>query len=893
MTRTESGGDCNIKMVYSRDEKVKGLHCRRTLRELERRNRFPSLNELGQATLILYLSSIAYPDGVHRNIPIYRKLFNTPLNVHLELLLPMLTSLPMQCKSQEVISERQKFLDYLPYLSSDPSLKMPLKLLTKEPQSIDSLGSQITPPFRVREETLRTMDPSELQETTKLSLQRARKSIHELKEKNAELEKDMETHRSLLSTTETELREVNLKMQSLSKTLKARDEEGKSLIAKITFLENARVDSARDVERIRNLRVALEQGKQETKAVKNDMDIAQTTIITERQAKSRAETSVRALRAEIFILKAQIIELRRRTTEELDPAGLGHEGERLYVNAQVEELRELREVQDEQNATIKNQERELRKFEILKRKFCHANLEIVEEDELECSKSGLTKEYTKVSEEPCKMYASPSSSRPESECGDLSLNLREQLEAFGEHYNSGSSVSASPAMTEASGFSSPLKTEFTTRDRRAGHAPLSAMEGEELYTYLGKEYPSLEELQYCDSGDESLKRIGRHERTERQETKSSLGDRDHEARKDELSLVITSSSENEGSNKCTKNEQPGSQRPTRCGKDKDLPKKFSYPEQMGGQQLLSCTSENDEERFKDKTLLLPLSTTGLTGLGIFIRDEEPSPEASQDCCEDESPTNVAHLERSASQDTRFTHDEKIKCKDETSSPSTSALEDEDQDKLSPVLDAFNCGDKNERRFLKPEERRKESTHAEDEKYVCYRDDKLSVLERWRFEDDKKLGVGTPNEQSSPLTASKAFATSSANQLTTLKHLQHQTTSTQTDDILVSDTTSAIHTTTTTTTISPALPCPSPALSSFRACFYTLIHQHPFLSLLYLFFHCLFLILPFLYALTAGFAADQERQMWLSGSEVTRRAAVALGQGAWEGGYWDDFRDMIG
>lgn len=875
-------------MVYNRGEKVKRLHCRRSLRGLGRRKWLPSLNELRKAKPMLYPPSIAYPDGVHRKIQTFRELFNTPLNVHLEPLILLLTSLSMQRTPQEVISlsERQKLIDYLPYLLSDPSLNMPLELLTKELQAIDSPGSQITSPSRVRDEMLHTMDPSELQETAKLSLQRARKSIHELKEKNAELEKDMETHRSLLATTETELREVNMKMQSLSKTLKARDEEGKGLVAKITILESARVDGAKDAERIRNLRLALDQGEQETNAIKNDMDIAQTIIVTERQAKSRAETSVRALRAEIVILKAEIIELRRRVTEELDPTGLGHERQRSYVDAQIEELRELREVRDEQNATIKNQERELRKFEMLKKKLGHANMEP------ERSKS-LTKQYTKVSEEPCKIYASPSSSRSGSECGDLSLNLREQLEAFGEHYNSGSSVS-SPAMTEASGFSSPFKIEFTTHDRRTENAALSNMEGEELYACLGKEYPSPEEPQGCDSGDESPKRTGRHGLTERLETTLSLGDDDYEKRKDELSLVITSSSENEGSNICTKDEQPDSQRPTRFGKDENLPKIFGCAEQTVGQQLLSSTLEHEEERFKDKALLLPrLSTVVTTGLGIFIRNEEPSPEASPDCCDEEDLADVAHLERSAIQNTQFTHDEHIKCKDETSSPSTFALEDEDQEELSPILGAFNCGDKNEQRPLKPEERRKESALAEEEKFICYHGDKLSVLERWKSED-KKWGVGTLEEESSPLTASKACATSSANQLTTLKHLQRQTTSTQTDGTLDSDKIPTIHipTRTTTTTISSTSSCPNPALSSFRACFYSLIRHHPFLSLLYLFFHCLFLILPFLYALTAGFAADRERQMWLSGSEVTRRAAVALGQGGWEGGHWDDYRDMI-
>ena len=869
-------------MVYNRGEKVKRLHCRRSLRGLGRRKWLPSLNELRKAKLMLYPPSIAYPDGVHRKIQTFRELFNTPLNVQLE---------------QEVIShsERQKIIDYLHFLLSDPSLNMPLKLLTKELQSIDSPGSQITSPSRVRNETLDTMDPSELQETTKLSLQRARKSIHELKEKNAELEKDMETHRSLLATTETELRDVNMKMQSLSKTLKARDEEGKGLVAKITILESARVDSAKDAERIRNLRLALGQGKQEANAMKNDMDIAQTVIVTERQAKSRAEISVRALRAEIVILKAEIIELRRRVTEELDPTGLGHEGQRSYVNAQIEELRELREVQDEQNATIKNQERELRKFEMLKKKLGHANMEPVEGEEPERSKSGLTKQYTKVSEEPCKIYASLPSSRSGSECGDLSLNLREQLEAFGEHYNSGSSVSSSPAMTEASGFSSTFKREFTTHNKTTGHAGLSNTEGEELYECLGKEYPSPEEPQGCDSGDESPKATGRHGLTKRQETTLSLRDNNYKKCKDELSLVVTSRSEDEGSNICTKDEQPDSQRPTRFGKNENLPKIFAYAEQTVGQQPLSSTSEHEEERFKNSALLLPRLSAGVTGLGIFIRVEEPFPEASQDCCDEEKLADVAHLERSAIQNTRFTHDEHVKCKDETSSsPSTFALEDEDQEELSPILGALSCGEKNEQRPLKPEERRKESTLAEEEKCICYHDDKLSVLERWKSEDDKKWGVGTLDEESSPLTASKACATSSANQLTTLKHLQRQTTSTQTDGTLDSDKIHTIHTPTrtTTTTFSSASSCPNPALSSFRACFYSLIRHHPFLSLLYLFLHCIFFILPFLYALTAGFAADRERQMWLSGSEVTRRAAVALGQGVWEGGHWDDYSDMI-
>ncbi|MCJ1346840.1 hypothetical protein MMC31_005058 [Peltigera leucophlebia] len=798
----------------------------------------------------------------------------------------------MRCTPQEVIalSERQKFLDYLPHLWSDSSLKMPLKLLTKELQSIDPPYSQISPPFRARDETLHAMDPSELQETTKLSLQRARKSIHELKEKNAELEQDMETHRSLLSSTETELREVNMKIQSLSKTLKARDEEGKGLVAKITILENARVDSAKDAERIRNLTLALEQGRQESNAIKNDMDIAQITIIKERQVKSHAETSVRALRAEIVILKAEIVELRRRATEELDPTGLGYEGQRSYVNAQIEELRELREVHDEQNATIKNQERELRKFEMLKMKLCYANMkpaeEEVEEDELECSK-----QYTKVSEEPCKIYASPSSSRSGSECGDLSLNLREQLEAFGEHYNSGSSVSSSPAMSEASGFSSPFKIDFATRDRRTSHATLSAIEREELYTSLGKEDRSPEEPQDCDSGDESPKRTGRHGRTESRETTSSTGDNNNEKRKNELSLVITPSSENEGSNICTEDEQPDSQRPARFDKDEILPEIIACPEQMVGQQLLSSTPENEEERLNDKVLLLPRFTTRVTGLGIFIRDES-SPGASQHRCEDENQADVAQLERSVSPTTRFTHDEQIKCKDETSSPSTLALEDEDEEELPPILVAFNGSNKNQQRFLKSEERRKESTLSVEQKYAYYHDDKLSVLETWKFEDDKQLGIGTLDKELSPLTASKTCATISADQPTTLKHLQRQTISTQTDDTLFSEKRPGIHTPITTTTMSSASPCPGPALSSFRSCFYTLIHQHPFLSLLYLFFHCLFLILPFLYALTAGFAADRERQMWLSGSEVTRRAAVALGQGGWEGGYWDDFRDII-
>lgn len=862
-------------MLYIRDEKVKRLHRRRTFRKLERPN------ELGQAKLILYLPYIAYPRGVHPKIQIYPKLFNTPLKVHLEPPLLVLNSLSMHCAPQAVIflSVHQIFLGHLPHLLlSDPSLKKPLKLLTKELPSMDSPGSQTTSPSRFRDETLYTMDPSELQETTKLSLQKARRSIHELKEKNAELENDMETHRSLLATTETELREVNMRMQSLSKTLKVRDEEARGLVAKLTILENARADSAKDAEWIRNLRLALEQGKQETKALKLDMDIAQTTIITERQGRSRAETSVRALRAEIAILRAEIIELRRRATEELDPSGLGHERQRSYVNAQIEELRELREVQDEQNATIKNQERELRKFEILK-----------QEVKLDISKSGLAKQPTKAGEEQRSIYDSPSSSRSGSECGDLSLNLREQLEAFGEHCNSGSSVSSSPAMTETSGFSSPFKPEFTARDRMAGHATLPTTEREELYTYLGEEGPPPEKPQGYDSGDKSPKRIGRHGRTEIQETASFLGDNGHENPKDELSLVIALSSEKEGSYRYTKDEQPDSQRPTRCGKDEDIPRIFTCPEQRTGQQLLTLTSEN---RFKDEELLLPQLTTGGIGLGIFIRDDAPSSKASQHCCEEECLTDVALSKRSARRDTEFIPDEQTKCKDEASSPSTLALGDEDQDELSSIVDAFNCGDKTEPRFLKPEERREESSHAEEEKYICYHDDKLSVLERWKFEDNKQLGVGTLFEQSSPLTASKTCITNSANQSTPIKRLQRQTTSTQTDDTLVSDKIPALHTTGTTITISSISPCPNSALSSFRACYNSLIQHHPFLSLLYLFFHCLFLILPFLYALAAGFAADRERRMWLSASEVTRRTAVALGQGSWEGGYWDDFMDLI-
>lgn len=831
---------------YIRGEKVKRLHRQRTLREFVKRKCLGSLNELGQAKLILYLLYIAYPGGVRPKVHIFPKLFNTQLNVHLELPLLMPNSLSMHCAPQELICppEHQIFLRYLPRLLSDPSLIKLLKLLMKELHFMDSPGSQTTSPSRFRDETLHTMDPSELQETTKLSLQKARKSIHELKEKNAELENDMETHRSLLATTETELRDVNMRMQSLSKTLKARDEEAKGLVAKLTILENAKVDSAKDAERIRNLRLALEQGEQETKAIRNDMDIAQTTITTERHAKSRAETSVRALRAEIVILRAEIIELRRRVTEELDPSGLGHEGQRSYVNAQIEELRELREAQDEQNATIKNQERELRKFEILKQKLCHVNIESVEEVELDLSKSSLARQPTEVGEEPRNIYATPSSSRSGSECGDLSLNLREQLGAFGEHYNSGSSVSSSPAMTEASGFSSPFKTDFTTRDRRAGYATLLTTEGEELYTYLGEETVPSEEPKDYDSGDKSPKRIGRHGRTEIQETTSCLRDDGHEKRKDELSLVTALRSEREGSDKCTKDEQPDSHRPTRCG--------------------------------------------GM-GLGIFIRDDALSSEVSQHCCEAECLTDVAHLKRSARRNTEFTPDEQTKCKDEISSPSTFNLEDEDQDELSPILDAFNYGDKNEPSFPKPEERRKESSHAEEEKYVCNHDEKLSVLERWKFKDNEQLGM-TRFEQSSSLTASKTCATISANQSTPIKYLQRQSTSTQTDDTLVSDNISALHTIETTITISSASSCPKSALSSFRACFNSLIHHHPFLSLLYLFFHCLFLILPFLYALTAGFAADRERRMWLSGSEVARRAAVALGQGGWEGGYWDDFMD---
>lgn len=884
-TRTESKEDCNIEMVYNRGEKVKRLHCRRSLRGLGQQN-FP-LNELGKKKL----SSIAYLDGVHRTIQFHQKLFNTPVTSHLEPLSLILTSFSMQCTPEEVIapSERQKLHDCLPYLLSDPSLKMPLKLVTKGLQSIDSPYDQITPPFRVREETLLAMDPSELQETTKLSLQRARKSIHELKEKNAELEQDMETHRNLLATTETELREVKMKMQSLSKTLKARDEEGKGLIAKIAILENARVDGAKDAERIRNLRLVLEQGRQETNAIKNDMDIVQTTIVKERQAKSRAETSVRALRSETVILKAEIVELRRRATEELDPTGLGYEGQRSCVNAQIEELRELRELHDEQNATIKNQERELRKFEILKKKLCHANMEPAEEDELECSTSGLKKKYTKASEEQCKIYTSPSSSISGSEFGDLSLNLREQLEAFGDHYNSGSGVSSSPAMSEASGFSSPFKMEFATRDRRIGHATSSTMEGEELHTCLGKEFWSPKEPQDCDSGDESLKGVGRHGYTENRETTSSPGNNDNEKCKDELSLVITSSSESDESNICTKDEPPDCRRPARFGKDENLPKTIACPEQIVGQQLPSSTPENEVE----KILLLPRLSTGVTGLGIFISDEEPLPEASHHYCENGNLAGVAHLERSTSQNTRFTHDERIKCKDETSPPSTFALGDEDQQDLPPILGAFNCGGQNQQRFLKPEEWRKEFTLAREEKYICYDDDKISILKRWKFEEDKQLSISTLENESPLLTAFKACTTSSANQLTALKHLQRETISTQTDDILLSEESPAIHTPLTKANISSTSLCPTPALSSFRACFYTLIHEHPFLSLLYLFFHCLFLILPFLYALTAGFAADREREMWLSGSEVTRRVTVALGQGGWQGGYWDDYRDMIG
>lgn len=869
-------------MLYIHGDKVKRLHRRRTLREIGKRKCLRSLNELGQAKLIiLYLTYIAYPGG-----GLHPKLFNTQLNVPLEPPLLMLNSLSMHCAPQELISpsEHQILLRYLLRLLSDPSLIKPLKLLMKELHFMDSLGSQTTSPSRFRDETLHTMDPSELQETTKLSLQKARKIIYELKEKNAELENDMETHRSLLAATETELRDVNTRMQSLSKTLKARDEEAKGLVAKITILENTKADSAKDAERIRNLRLALEQGKQETKALRNDMDIAQNTITTERQAKSRAETSVRALRAEVVILKTEIIELRRRATEELDPSSLGHEGQRLYIDAQIEELRELREVQDEQNATIKNQGRELRKFELLKQKLGHViNIESVEEIELDLSKSGLAKQFTEVVEEPRKIYASPSSSTSGSECGDLSLNLREQLGAFDEQYNSGSSFSSSPAMTEASGFSSPFKTDFTTRDRRASSATLLTTEGEELYAYLGKETLPPEEPQDYDSGHKSPKRIGRYGHTDIQETTSCLRENGHEKCKDELSLVTALHSENKGSNKCAKDEQPDSHGLTSCG--------------------------------------------GI-GLGIFIREDTSSAEASQHCREAECLIDVAHLNNSSSarRNTEFTLDEQTKCKDETSSPpstSTFTVEDEDQDDSSPILDdAFNCvGDKNDPSFPKPsEERRKASSksHAEEEKYICKHDEKkVSVLESWKeFDEDneKQLGMTRFDQQSSSsslTTPSKTCAATipaSSQSLTPFRHLQRQkTTSTQTDDTLLvwnkMPPTTLLHKTMETTTINilsstpPCPPCPNPKLtpplSSFRACFNSLIRHHPFLSLLYLFFHCLFLILPFLYALTAGFAADRERQMWLSGSESARRAAVALGPGGgWEGGYynWDDFMD---
>lgn len=848
---------------YIRGEKVKRLHRRRTLREFGKRKCVLSLNELGQANLIiLYLSNSAYLGRVHPKVHIYPKLFNTQLNV-LEPPLLTLNFLSMHCAPQELISlsEHQILLRHLLRLLSDTSLIKPLKLFMKDLHSMDSPVSQTTSPSRFRDETIYTMDPSELQETTKLSLQKARKSIHELKEKNAELENDMETHRSLLATTETELRDVNMRMQSLSKTLKARDDEAKGLVAKLTILENAKADSAKDAERIRNLRLALQQGKQETKAIRNEMDIAQTTITTEREAKARAETAVRALRAEILILKAEIIDLWGRATEELDPSSLGHEGHRSYVNAQIEELRELREVRDEQNATIKFQERELRKFEILKQKLGRVNIESVEEVVLDLSKSGLAKQLTEVGEEPPNIYDSPSSSRSDSECGDLSLNLREQLGAFGEHYNSGSSVSSSPAMTGASGFSSPFKTAFTSRDTRAGYATLPTTEGEEFYTYREEKTPPPEEPQDYDNGDKGPKRIGHRGCTEIQETTSCIRDNGHENHKNKLSLVTALRSEKDGSDNCTKDEQPDSHRPTRCG--------------------------------------------GI-GLGIFIRDDASFSKASQYYSEAECLTDVAHLKGSARGNTEFTPDEQTKCKDETSPSSTFTLEDEDQDELSPILDAFNCGEQKDPSFAKPGEWRRESSHAEEEKCICNNDDeKLSVVERWKFEDnDQQLGV-TGFEQSASLTnaSRKTHTTISTNlnQSTPIKHVQRQTTSSQTDDKPVlsdedkisSPALDTIEKTSITTISSASAPCPiksKSALSSFRACFSSLIHHHPFLSLLYLFFHCLFLILPFLYALIAGFAADRERQMWLSGSEVARRAAVALGQGGWEGGYWDDFME---
>lgn len=876
-------------MLYIHGDKVKRLHRRRTLREFGKRKCLRSLNELGQAKLIiLYLTYIAYPGGFQPKVHTYPKLFNTQLNLHLEPPSLMLKSLSMHCAPQELTSpsENQILLRYLLRLLSDPSLIKPLKFLMKELHFIDSPGRQITSPSRFRDETLHTMDPSELQETTKLSLQKARKIIHELKEKNAELENDMETHRSLLAATETELRDVNMRIQSLSKTLKARDEEAKGLVAKITILENTKADSAKDAERIRNLRLALEQGKQETKALRNDMDIAQTTITMERQSKSRAETSVRALRAEIVILKADIIELRRRATEELDSSSLGHEGQRSYIDAQIEELRELREVQDEQNATIKNQGRELRKFEILKQKLSHVNIESVEEFELDLSKPGLTKQCTEVGEKPRNIYTSPSSSTSGSEFRDLSQNLREQLGAFEEQYNTGSSVSSSPAMTEASGFSSPFKKEFTTRDRRPSYAPLPTTEGEELYTYLGGETLSPEEPQDYDTGDKSPKRIGRHVLTDIQETTSCLRDNGHEKGKDELSLVTVLRSEKEGSNKCVKDEQPDSHGPTSCGR---------------------------------------------IGLGIFIREDTSSSADSQHCREVEYlTTDVVHLNSSARRNTEFMPDEQTKCKDETSSspPSTFTLEDEDQVDLSPILDvdAFNCvGDnKNDPSFSMPlEERGKAASrsHAEEEKYICKHDEKkVSILESCqKFDEDNKQKLGMTrlerSSSSSLTTASKTCAATipaSSQTLTHIvRHLQRQktTTSIQTDDtlVLVPDKippTTLLHNTIETSTINissssappPPCRCPNPKsapLSSFRACFNSLIRQHPFLSLLYLFFHCLFLILPFLYALTAGFAADRERRMWLSGSDVARRAAVALGPGGgWEGGYWDDFMDQV-
>lgn len=299
-----------------------------------------------------------------------------------------------------------------------------------------------------------------------MSMQKARRSISELKEKSSELEKDMETHRCVLAAAEADLRDANIRIQGLTKKLNERDEEAKGLCAKITVLEKVREESVSDTARIRKLTLALDTAKEETQGLKDEINAAQTNIAAERQAKWRAEAALQAR-----ILKAKNEELGFRTVaERLEATSAECEGLRSQISELTEDLKELHDLQDEKAVLIKNQARELRGFEIVKMEVRHAKMALEMRGRMKSSFDRLSE----LGEQRKTHRYEPSEG---SIFGEKFLSLGDEL-SFENLSDSDGSGPLSPAMTDTSSVSSRITMGLKTHEGRANRESTSIQENE-------------------------------------------------------------------------------------------------------------------------------------------------------------------------------------------------------------------------------------------------------------------------------------------------------------------------------------------------------------------------------------------------------------------------------